>query len=249
MLTSIFNLPTGSAVNPAAATGVQSGMPGRDQVLAAFQSQSGVSSENIPSVVQGNVSSAQDQAAGLQDKISALGNNSAGGDLDMPDFKPNLQKTKSFFKRLEYGANLQTVQSSYFFPVTTDLALSLGYKLNDKNRIGVGFGYKFGWGKDINHIQVTGQGVSLRSFGDFLIKKNIYASGGMEYNYQQPLASLAHFPSLRNWQPSALFGVSRIVSLKSKFCKSMKMQLLWDALSYQQIPKAPPVKFRLGYSF
>ena len=248
MLAGIFGLPGGGGANPAVVSAAQTGMPGRDQVVTAFQSQSGVATENVSSVVQGNVSSAQDQAAGLQDKIAGLGNGQSG-DIDMSDFKPNLQKTKTFFKRLEYGANLQTVQSTYFFPVTTDLALSLGYKLNDKNRIGIGFGYMFGWGKDINHIQISGQGVSLRSFGDFLIKKNIYASGGFEYNYQQPLSSLVHLPSLNDWQRSALFGVSRIVQLKSKFCKSMKMSVLWDALSYQQIPKTPPVKFRLGYSF
>ena len=246
LLASIFNVPAGSEVNATPTT--QIGMPGRDQVLTAFRNQSGVAAENVPSVVQGNVSSAQDQTAGLQDKMSALGNG-GGGDPDIPDFKPNLQRTKSFFKRLEYGANLQTVQSTYFFPVTTDVALSLGYKLNDKNRIGIGAGYKFGWGKDIRHIQMTSQGVSLRSFGDFLIRRNIYASGGFEYNYQQPFASLAHLPDLRDWQKSALFGVSRIVSIRSKVCKTMKMSILWDALSYQQVPKTPPVKFRLGYTF
>lgn len=258
MLAGLFSLAGGPAASSAStassgAAGAASvptgpGMPSRDQVLAAFQGQSGVSGPNAQSVMQGNVSSATDQAAQLQDKISAYGN-SAGGDLDMPDFKPNMQKTKSFLKRFEWGTNLQTVQSSNFFPATSDLALSLGYKLDDDNRIGIGASYKIGWGQNISHIHVTGQGASIRSFADFLIKKNIYASGGFEYNYQQPLASLSHFPSLSNWQSSALFGVSRIVPMKAKLFKSMKMQLLWDALSYQQVPKAPPFKFRVGYSF
>ena len=251
MLASLFNLPGGAGMSPSSATGPVTGMATRDQVMAAFQGQSGVSSTNVQSVVQGNVSSATDQAAQLQDKITSLGNGgmgNSGGDLDMPNFTPNGQKTKSFLKRLELGTNLQTVQSSSFFPATSDLALSLGYKINDNNRIGIGASYKIGWGQDISHIHITGQGASIRSFADFRIKKNIYASGGFEYNYQQPVAALAHLPSLHDWQQSALFGVSRIMPMKTKLFKSVKMQFLWDALSYQQVPKAPPFKFRIGYS-
>lgn len=240
----------GGAGTTAASTTLSSvpGMPSREQVMAAFQGQSGVPALNTSSVMQGNLSSATDQAAQLQDKMASYGN-SSGGDLDMPDFTPNMQKTKSFFKRLELGANLQTVQSSNYFPATSDLALSLGYKLNDHNRAGISIGYKIGWGQDINHIHITSQGASLRSFADFRIKKSIYASGGVEYNYQQPFASLAHMPALHDWQPSALFGVSRITPLNTKLFKTVKMQLLWDALSYQQMPKAPPFKFRIGYGF
>lgn len=246
MLASLFNLPGGPPATGAGAVG--QGMPSRDQVLAAFQGQSGVSGPNVQSLVQGNVSSAADQAGQLQDKITSMGN-PAGGDVDMPDFTPNMQKTRSFFKRFEWGTNLQTVQSTNFFPATSDLGLSLGYKLDDHNRVGIGASYKIGWGQDISHIHVTGQGASIRSFADFLIKKNIYASGGFEYNYQQPVTSLTHFAPLRDWQPSALFGVSRIVPMKTKLVKSMKVQFLWDALSYQQIPKAPAFKFRVGYGF
>ena len=253
MLASLFNLPGGTGATPSAATGAATGMPTRDQVMAAFQGQSGVNGTNVQSVVQGNVSSATDQAAQLQDKFSSMGNgglgNGGGSDLNMPDFTPNGQKTKSFLKRLELGTNLQTVQGTNFFPATSDLGLSLGYKINDNNRIGIGASYKIGWGQNINHIHITGQGASIRSFADFRIKKNIYASGGFEYNYQQPIATLAHLPSLHDWQQSALFGVSRIVSMKTKLFKSVKMQVLWDALSYQQVPKAPPFKFRVGYNF
>jgi hypothetical protein len=50
----------------------------------------------------------------------------------MPEFKPNTQKTKSFLKRLEYGANFQTQKATNFFPAVSDLGLSLGYKFSDK---------------------------------------------------------------------------------------------------------------------
>ncbi|OQP54571.1 hypothetical protein A4H97_21620 [Niastella yeongjuensis] len=251
MLASLFNLPTtpGNS-NPTlqAVTGLQS----RNQVVSVLQNQLGSTGPNVNGMVQQNVQSAQGQINTLRDKLQHLGG--GGGDLDMPDFKPNNQKTKSFLKRLEYGTNIQSAQSSYFFPTTTDLGLSIGYKLNDKSTIGVGASYKIGWGKDIRHITLTQQGVGLRSFLDIKIKGSFYASGGWEYNYQ-PLsiadsASTATHNLLgTNWTQSGLIGLTKIVSLKSKTFKKTKLQLLWDFMSYRQRPQTPAFKFRVGYSF
>jgi hypothetical protein len=174
---------------------------------------------------------------------------------DLQGFKPNDQRTKTFWKRLEYGTNFQTTKSN-FFPVTTDIALSVGYKLNNKSTIGIGASYKLGWGENIKHISITQQGVGLRSFLDVKIKGSFYASGGFEYNYQ-PLspevitnvASLGKWQDPTAWTRSGLIGISKIVSIKSKFFKKTKVQLLWDFLSYQQVPRIQPVKFRVGYNF
>ena len=242
ILSSAFNLP--GSYNPSM-TG--QGLSTRDQVLAAFQNQAGAGGPNLSSLVQQNMQSAQGQVDQLRAKLSGLGN-SGGADIDIPDFHPNGQKTRSFLKRLEFGINIQTVHSTNYFPGTTDLGLSVGYKLNDQNVIGVGASYKIGWGQDFSHISMSSQGASLRSFLDIHLKKSFFASGGLEYNYQQPFYHL-HFPKLTDWQESGLLGISKIISLKTKVFKKIKVQLLWDFLSYQQVPKAPPFKFRIGYSF
>ena len=75
-------------------------------------------------------------------------------------FKPNSQKTKSFFERLEFGTNFQTQKASSYFPVTTDFGLSLGYKLNDKSIVGIGLSYKLGWGENWRNIHLSNQGIS-----------------------------------------------------------------------------------------
>ncbi len=36
---------------------------------------------------------------------------------------------------------------------------------------------------------------------------------------------------------------------KEQGLQKTKVQLLWDILSYQQVPKAQALKFRVGYSF
>ncbi|MBS1918297.1 MAG: hypothetical protein JST87_18670, partial [Bacteroidetes bacterium] len=143
----------------------------------------------------------------------------------------------------------QTTKSSTFFPTTTDIGVSLGYKINDQNVIGIGSSYKIGWGTDIKHINLSSQGIGLRSFIDLQIKKSFFASGGFEYNYQQPFYSIADLHTFSNWQQSGLIGISKIVSLNTKVFKKTKLQLLWDFLSYQQIPKTQPFKFRIGYNF
>jgi hypothetical protein len=172
----------------------------------------------------------------------------------MPNFKPNQQKTKTFWQRLEYGTNIQTIKNN-FFPTTSDIGLSVGYKLNNKSTIGVGASYKIGWGQDIKHISITSQGMSLRSYLDVKLKGSFYASGGLEYNYQ-PLsisdtAASATQKTLvaSSWQRSGLIGISKIVSIKSNFFKKTKLQLFWDFLSYQQVPRTQPIKFRVGYNF
>jgi len=259
ILSSALNLP--GTYNPSSPV---QGLATRDQVLAVLQNQMGKGpgganslpggsadgssgGVDVSSMAQQNMQSAQDQVDQLRAKLSSYGN-SSGADVDIPNFKPNSQRTKSLLKRLEYGINIQTVHSTFFYPSTSDIALTIGYKLNDKNVIGIGASYKMGWGQDLSHISLSSQGMSLRSYVDINLKKSFYVSGGFEYNYQQPFR-LADWPALNNWQPSGLIGLSKVVSLKTKMLKKTKVQLLWDILSYQQVPKAPPFKFRIGYSF
>jgi len=250
MLASLFNLPTGTG-NYAAASQAVTGLQSRSQVVSLLQNQVGSTGPNVNGMIQQNVQSAQGQVNTLRDKLKSLGG--GGGDLDMPDFKPNNQRTKSFLNRLEFGTNIQSDQSSYFFPTTTDLGLSVGYKLNDKSTIGVGASYKIGWGKDVRHIIITQQGMGLRSYLDIKLKGSFYASGGWEYNYQ-PLSmtdssTATHGLSGTNWTKSGLIGLTKIISLKSKTFKKTKLQLLWDFMSYRQRPQTPAFKFRVGYTF
>jgi len=225
--------------------GALSGLQTRDQVLAIIHAQVASGGPNASSAIQSSLQSAQQDINKMKDKISKLGGGS--GDMDMPDFKPVQQKTKTFLQRLEYGTNLQTQHAAYYFPTTTDLGLSVGYKISDKNTIGIGASYKVGWGKDLQHVSVTSEGVGLRSFADIQAKKSFYLSGGFEYNYQ-PLESTGT-ATANSWRKSGLLGLSKIVSMNTKVFKKTKVQLLWDFLSYEQPREAEHFKFRVGYNF
>jgi hypothetical protein len=198
-------------------------------------------------VFQSKLQSAQSQLNSYKNKLSQLGAGATPGDV--PDFRPNDQKTKTLWHRLEYGANFQTTHTNYYYPIVTDLGLSLGYRLGHGRVVGVGASYKMGWGSGINHIALSSQGVGLRSFLQVPIKGSFSATGGFEYNYTTPFTSYQQLKQLQYWTKSGLVGVTKTISMKSRVFKKTQLQLLWDFLSYQQVPKTQPLLFRIGYNF
>ena len=243
-LASLFSLPGGNT-----STASLQGLQTRASVQQGIQDRFG-SGPQVQQLIQENLQAAQGQLSELKNKLSQYGSGAYGNsnsDIDMPEgFKPNGQKTKSFFQRLEYGANIQSQKARSYFPVTSDLGLSLGYKLNDNSSIGVGASYKLGWGRGWNHIRITHEGVGLRSYVDMKLKGSLYLSGGYEQNYRTAFHSIQQLKDYSSWQSSGLLGVSK----KYKVSKKIKgdMKLLWDFLSYQQIPRTQAVLFRIGYN-
>lgn len=245
MLASLFRMP-GDANDPAAMVNL-AGLQTRAQVNNLIQQQIAGGGPNAQAQFRQNISEAQSQLNVLKDKIIKAGGSSSNDEL--PDFKPNNQKTKSFFERLEYGTNIQTQKANSFFPVTSDIALSVGYKLNDKSIIGVGSSFKMGWGTGWQRIRISSEGVGLRSFLDYKLKGSLWISGGYEMNYRTAINSIDQLQNLSAWQQSGLIGVSKVVSLKTKLFKKTTIKLLWDFMSYRQVPVTQPVVFRVGYNF
>jgi hypothetical protein len=180
----------------------------------------------------------------LRNKLLALGTKEIPAD---PGFKPNSQKTKSLWKRLEYGANLQFAPATGILPSMADLGLSLGYKLNDKASLGVGAAFKMGLGDGLNHIHFSGEGAGLRSYIDWRLKKNFYLSGGYERNYLNQFQSLTQLRNAIGWQQSGLIGISRKYKLSTKV--NGKLQLLYDFLNSTHVPNSAPILFRTGWTF
>ena len=211
-----------------------------------IQSKIGSSSGGGAASLQNSVNSAKADIAKLQSKLTKLG--AGGGGMDVPDFKPNPEHSKTLLSRLQYGFNMQTTQGTYYFPNYSDIGLSLGYNLGHSNSVGIGASYKIGLGTGWQHIALSSRGIGLRSYIDVHLKKSFSLTGGYELNYLQPFATFKDVPQLKNWTQSGLIGIAKTISLKSKFFKKTQVQFLWDFLSYSQMPQQPPVIFRVGYS-
>jgi hypothetical protein len=243
MLAGLFRLPGSDPVISATPIpGLQTRASIQQDMLQRFGS-----GPDVSRTMQQNIQSAQVQIQQLKEKVNQLGG--GGSDMDMPDFPVNHQKVKRFWQRVELSANVQSTKNNNFYPVTSDLALMAGYRLGNRSTIGIGASYKVGWGQNIRQIKLTHEGVGLRSFLEVKLRGSFYASAGFEYNYQKPFGSLQQLNNLDSWQKSGLLGVSKIVAIQSKFFKKTKLQLLWDVLSYQQVPRSQPIKFRIGYYF
>lgn len=242
LLASMFRIPEDN-MNSSVATSL-TGLQARVQVNQLIQQQISVGGQNVQQQFEQNIQNGQAQLQVLKDKISQFGQNN--GDGEMPDFKPNNQKTKPFLKRLEYGGNIQTQKASNYFPAASDIGFSIGYKINDKSIIGVGGSYKIGLGNGWRDIRFSSQGIGIRSFIDWKIKGSFYLSGGYEQNYRSTFDNYSELRDLSKWQQSGLLGLSRKYKVSKKI--NGKAQLLWDFMSYQQVPRTQPVIFRIGFS-
>jgi hypothetical protein len=238
MIAGLFNLPDDYSVSGLA------GLQTRDEVQKLMQQQMANMGPGGSQMAQQNIGVGQSTLTDLRTKI-----NQGSSELSMPSGQGNNQHTKNLFKRIQYGFDMQSTRSNIYFPNQTAFALTAGYKLNDRNTIGIGISYSVGWGKDIRHISVTSQGFGFRSFGDFKIKGSFYGSGGFEYNYAYPFNSVSQLQSSGLWQRSGLIGITKMVSIRSHLVKKTKLQLLWNFLSYYQVPQTQPIVFRVGYNF
>ncbi|UYQ91075.1 hypothetical protein MKQ68_13330 [Chitinophaga horti] len=166
---------------------------------------------------------------------------------EMPDFKPNEMKTKSFLQRLEFGGNVQFQRSNQYFPTTSDIAGQVAYKFHKNGSAGMGLAYKLGIGTGWDNIAFSNQGVGFRSFVDWKLKGTFFLNGGYEQNYNIPFSSLTELKNADTWTGSGLIGISKKYKISNKL-KGTAI-LLFDFLANTHVPRTDPIKFRLGYNF
>jgi len=244
LLANFLRIPSDYDNNSTFSSASLSGLQARIQVNQLIQQQVAAGGPNASQQIQQNIQNAQVQMNQFKDKLNRFG---ASGDGDIPDFKPNNQKTKPFLKRLEYGFNIQTQKANNLFPTTSDLAAFGGFKIDDKKIIGIGASYKLGLGTGWNNIRLSHQGVGLRTYLDWKFKGSIWLSGGYEQNYKSIIRNISQLQNKSTWQKSGLIGLSKKYKVGNKL--NGKVQLMWDFLSYQQIPRTQPLVFRIGFSF
>jgi hypothetical protein len=241
-LGSFFALP--SVTNTSSSVGM---LQTRNSINQSIRERYG-SNSDVSKHLRQSIQSAQNQINQIKRKIETSQQGSlTNGNSELPEhFNPNSQKTKPFLKRLEYGANIQSQKANRYFPVTSDIAMTVVYKLHDKSSIGIGISYKIGFGKGVENLNITHQGIGLRSYFDLKIKGALYVVGGYELNYRSLISSISELEQFNSWQSSGLIGFAKKYKVNKKLRGSV--QLLWDYLCYQQIPTPQPIIFRIGYS-
>lgn len=205
---------------------------------------------NPLSQVEQQFSDAGSQLGSMLNKLDQSGNNVAGGNPanaanTVTGFTPNSQKTKPFGQRLEWGIDFQFGKAVNYLPATANLGIKLGYKLNDRLSAGIGAGYLIGMGTGWKDIRLSNQGVGLRSYLKWQVKKGWNIQGGSEFNYMTAFSGIRQLRQFQAWQSSALLGISKQYKVSRKI--KGNFQVLYDFLYRQHIPNTQPVLFRLGY--
>jgi hypothetical protein len=223
---------------------IVNGIAPRAAVQQAIQASAPGIGSNINGFIEQQLGQARSALEPAKNKLNQLG---GMGDKEMPDFKPNSQKVKSFKKRLEYNLDMQFSRGSYLLPTAGDFSMGIGYKLNDKSSVGVSGVYKLGLGTGWNNIRFSNLGVGLRSYMNWKIKGGFYVQGGGEWNYNASFKDIDQLKNSPLWQSSAVAGIVK----KYQVSKKMKgnVQVMFDFLHKQHIPNTQPVLFRVGCNF
>ena len=241
ILASLFRAPNNGG-DPQSLAGLQT----RASMEALMQTRIAAGGPNAQQEISKNLQNAQSYLNQVKDKIMKAGGGNS--DMEIPNFKPNQQKTKMFLQRLEFGSNFQFAKNTSLLPTVADIALSVGYKINDKSIAGIGASYKMGLGS-IQRISITHQGIGLRSFIDWKLKKQFFISGGFEMNHLATFKNLTQLKNYDQWQQSGLIGLTKKMPIKTKWTKGAKLQILYDFLAKQHAPVSQPIIFRTGYNF
>ncbi len=246
VLGQLFPMPQNGATNIANLAGLQT----RAQVMQVIQTNfggSGTGPNGGVQALQQNIQEAQQELQKLKNKVSE---NIGGGDADfnMPNFTPNNQKGKSFLKRLELKTDLQTNKGNGLLPNIADVAVGLGYKMDDKKIVGVQVAYKLGLGNGLENIKLTTEGFSYRTYADMKFKKNFWLTGGYELTNFSKISPLSLWRGAEGevWSKSALLGLSKKYSISKK--RKGEAKILYNFL-WQQQPNAQKIIFRTGLNF
>lgn len=186
-----------------------------------------------------------------QAELSKLRNRfpQAGDAADLPDgLKPDPVKTQRFKKRLTFSFDIQSDRGNALLPTSSTLSLSTGYKLDSRFTIGVRAAYQNGWGKDIRHIHVSGLGAGGGGFMEWRWKKSFFLTGSAEAHYNSAIKNLEALKDYNAWQPMALTGIGKTVSLKSRFFKCTRLSVMYDWLHAMKTVPSQAIIVRAGYS-
>ncbi len=270
MLASLFgnNSSSANAANTASLAGLQT----RASVNSLIQNRIAAGGPNAAAQISANMQAAQAELTKLKDKILKQTNGNGASTVDaqdgLPSFKKKELKSKTFKQRLELGSNIQFGKPNRYTSSQADMGMSIGYKVNDKSIVGIGFSYKLNYGS-INNFYVQHGGFSLRSGYDVKLFSHrggargggFFISSGFELNYNQ---AFKNFSEIRNaygttgignaLQSSALIGLSKKIKFssaggKTKWIKGTKIQLLYDMLYNTHVVPTQAVQIRIGQIF
>lgn len=171
----------------------------------------------------------------------------SGSVADLDEQRLNPLHTKTFWQRLQYGANVQSQRSYSLMPVMTDFAFQVIYRFNPKLDAGIGLAYKMGWGNSLSHLTLSHEGIGMRAVSNYKIKGRFLATAGLEYNHFSRFENINALKNWNGWTRSTLTGIK--IMLRENGRPKASMIILYDFEARRTVPASSAFKIRYEYTF
>lgn len=200
---------------------------------------------------------AKQQAQQLKNEAGQLGKG------HLPGFKPNPERGKPFWQRIEKQYTFRTSRASVdgTRPVILELGGALGFKHTPKLSYGLGMSAQMGLGKDWQHLRFSYEGLTGRAYADMKMAWGFSGQAGYEYSLRP--ANRAYLaenesPSVGNGNDENIiqqaFG-GRQQAAYIGIMKRYRINSTWDGtllvaydFLWQQQGLRTPIMLRMGWS-
>ena len=164
---------------------------------------------------------------------------------DKPDFKTNPYKGLPLRKRLVPGFTFQPQAKKLNEPFIIDVGATLGFKLTERLTPLVGISTKVGFGKDINHIAFSYEGLVARAGFDTKLIYGFSIQMWYEETWRPYPKYLTEEKIINYPQPSLIAGICSTYKI-SKTVKGSFM-IGYDFLYNKHTPYTSPWVLRMGW--
>lgn len=225
----------------------QMGYQTKSQLNKSLQQKFGGNLSQVQQQVSSQISDWQNRVIDVKSQVANAKSQITGTKSDISNLKSSIRKPVigknpmrglPFWKRIEKSYNWQTTRATTDgTPAMLQLAGMAGYRQTPKLTYGIGIAADFGLGQDWNHIHLSFEGVSLRTFIKYNFIYGIGMYAGYERTYKRSVFSnsnaapteLSNLTSLHNTQyysESVLIGLTKSYRLNSKW--NGAVQVLYD---------------------
>jgi hypothetical protein len=219
-------------------------MQPRQLVQQMMQSQAAAIDEDPSALIKGAKEKGSELLGDLSDKATEIGN--IDNTAQVPEFKPDPFKTKSFWEHFDVGFDLQFDRNTFHLPSSGVAGLQLAFNFNERFSAGALVNYRFGMG-EIKHIRFSHQGAGYGVFINSKIWKNLGAQAGYERNWRTDTQVSETVQFDAGWTTAMLAGLTYEYSIGKKV--KATLGVFCDFLYKKYTPQSNAVLWRMGWKF
>lgn len=219
----------------------QSKMQPKQLVQQMMQSQAAFIDPDAMKLISEAKKKGSDLLGELSQSATSIGN--LDNATQVPRFRPNPYKTKSFWQRIDAGFGLQFDRRKFNLPASGTAGVQVSFNFSQHWSAGLLANYRFGMG-EIKNIRFSHAGAGYGAFANYKVWKGLGVQAGFERNWREAVKS-GENSHPATWTSSALAGLTWEYSIGKK--AKGTVGVFFDALYKQHTPQTNAVLWRMGW--